>query len=133
MGQIPLFGTRPEPLPAAPALAYVPATAPRPPRAVPRARVDPCGHLEACGGDCLECLELQDEGFCRCSSCPGWAMAGCMYPSEAGPLCSMCHLKAGGEIDGRDELVIWPPGFMPPPGSAAALRRGERAPWEENR
>lgn len=87
------------PLPAAPENAFL--APPERVRQIPRASVDPCGHLEACGGSCGDCEDLQEQGFCRCLSCPHWQMADSMYPAPEGPICSACQIQRGGEVDGR--------------------------------
>lgn len=66
--------------------------------------IDPCGHLEGCAG-CWECDPLRAT-FRPCEACGGWQDGACMY----GDLCSLCHGRAGGEIDSRSDCTApWDP------------------------
>ena len=85
---------------------------PSPVPALPRAIVDPVGHLSACkDGDCQDCDALYQQGFRQCAECGRWTHRACQYEGR----CSACQIASGGELDGREVRYEWTP--------PAALRR----------
>lgn len=91
--------------PAVLAQLPVPAPAVRLPL-IPRAWVDPIGHLSDCQEeDCPDCALLRLD-FSKCSKCGRWTYTPCLY---SGGLCLGCQARSGEYCDDRMDRCRWVP------------------------